>query len=55
MKKFFQRALSPYQVTRLTIITIATITLLMGANCKPKNEAIEICYNGEKAHCLLVE
>lgn len=46
---------SLYQTTKLTIITIATITLLMGAGCEPKSDAIEICYNGEGARCLLVE
>ena len=46
---------STYQTTKLTIITIATVALLMGAGCEPKNDAIEICYNGEEAQCLLVE
>ena len=46
---------SLYQTTKLTIITIATITLLMGAGCERQDDTIEICYNGEGAHCLLVE
>ena len=45
---------STYQTTKLTIITIATVALLMGAGCERKEQA-EICYNGEGAQCLLVE
>lgn len=47
---------STYQTTKLTIITIATVAfLVMLSGCEPKNDAIEVCFNGEEAHCLLVE
>lgn len=47
---------SLYQTTKLTIITIATVAfMVMLSGCEPKDDAIEICYNGEGAQCLLVE
>jgi hypothetical protein len=47
---------SLYQITKLTIITIATVGfMVMLSGFEPKNDVIEICYNGEEAQCLLVE
>lgn len=47
---------SLYQTIKLTIITIATVAfMVMLSGCEPKDDAIEICYNGEGAQCLLVE
>jgi uncharacterized protein YgiB involved in biofilm formation len=46
---------SLYQITKLTLITIATVGfLVMLSGCEKKNTT-EICYNGEEAQCLLVE
>jgi hypothetical protein len=45
---------STFQVTKLTLITIATVGfLVMLSGCEQQEAGI--CYNGKEAHCLLVE
>jgi hypothetical protein len=51
-----KKAFTFFQTFKLTIITIATVGfMVMLSGFEPKNDVIEICYNGEEAQCLLVE